>query len=273
MAKKPGPTLAKELNALLHQHRNRAFWASDPMQLPARYALAGDTANTEATALVTALLCYGYRPSIIAKLKELEDRLGSPIHSYLQTFSEGQAQRHLKGFSYRFNTGNDLVWLLQRLYHMYSEHGSLEGAWLAANPTTSTQPVPLQHAMAQWMKLLVGGEAFWQEPQPYGRRYLCSNPSLNGACKRLHLFLRWVVRDDADLAEPVDFGLWQRALSPAELLMPLDTHVLHLSQQWGLLPKGGGSWKQAEALTAQLRHLRPHDPLAYDFAFMGAGTA
>jgi uncharacterized protein (TIGR02757 family) len=81
-----------------------------------------------------------------------------------------------------------------------------------------------------------------------------------------------VVRHDDELDEPVDFGLWRQSLSPAQLIMPVDTHVGRLAVEYALSPSLPKTWQEAERLTQVLAQLRPHDPLAYDFAFMGLGT-
>ena len=86
------------------------------------------------------------------------------------------------------------------------------------------------------------------------------------------LFLRWVVRHDAELSEPVDFGLWRTALRPADLHVPLDTHVGRLARELGMTARKADDWRTVEEITAALRALCPEDPIRYDFALMGYGA-
>lgn len=259
-----------QLNVLLQHYRNRDFIATDPMRLAHR--VRHDPVECEAVAFLSAMLSYGRRESIIAMLEDLvQVRLGGNLLTYLQRFDRQRAQQDCSGFVYRFNTADDVVWLLECLAHTYQRYGTLERLWLAVNRTAQqAQPIgPAQFtAFVEGLVQPVG----WPSPLAYGARYLLPLASRGGACKRLWLFLRWVVRTDEDLPEPVDFGLWRTALQPNQLLMPVDTHVARLSREWGLVTRRTNDWQTAETLTAALRVGCPQDPVRYDFAFLGYGV-
>lgn len=251
------------LTDALPRYRNRAFISTDPMRFP--HAVRDDWHRCELAAFLAAVMSYGQRPVIINTLHHLWERLeGDPWLAVSQGQSK-QIQKALKGFVYRFYTAKDWAWFLERLSWAYETHGSLEALWLASSPAEAS----FQEQMAGFTQALMGSEprTGWR----YGQKYLLPDASKNGACKRLHLFLRWVVRDDADLAEPVDFGLWRQRLSPAKLLIPVDTHVGRLAHQWRLCHRKTLDWQAAEAITAKLRKLNKTDPTSYDFALLGLG--
>lgn len=271
--------LKHKLDELLGQYHNRAFIADDPMRLPHRFR--EQPLACELSAFLAAMLAYGRRETILATLDNLLERLEGDPWAYLQSFSTQKAQKDLRGFYYRFNTGADTVWLLSRLHEVYQRYGSLEGLFMAG----SHPHQPVQAKVSRFCATLSNLEGP-QGPKTYGQRYFIPQASagLNkgGACKRVWLFLRWVVRCDAALSEPVDFGLWQNAtaagiLTPAQLLIPLDTHVGRLARELGLLNKTqaartANDWQTAAQITQTLSKLNPTDPALYDFALLGLGV-
>jgi uncharacterized protein (TIGR02757 family) len=261
----PHSSLHRLLEAETDRYRNQHFITHDPMQFAHAHRLT--PLACEYMALLSALLSYGRRSAIIAMLTHLLDRLNGDLLAYLTTFNRLQAQQDLAGFYYRFNQAPELVWLLERLAYHYHHTGSLETLWPVTPPEN---PPSLVSQLDQFLNAFIGNSP---PPPTYGARYLLTHPSAGGACKRWMLFLRWVVRQDDDLPAPVDFGLWRSPLqlTPAQLVIPLDTHVGRLSRQWGLTQRTASDWRTAQAITDQLRHLCPTDPLRYDFAFMGVG--
>lgn len=260
----PSDTLKAQLDGWVAQYRNRDFIASDPMQFPHRWR--HDPIACEYLSLLCALLSYGRRSLIITMLHQLLERLDGDLLAYLATFDPQKARRDLAGFYYRFNQAEELVWLLERLAHHYRTIGSLEPLWLRhGRPKDS-----LAHQLAGFLHEFAGEEP---APATYGARYLLTDPRAGGACKRWMLFLRWVVRCDEDLAEPVDFGLWRRVMGPQDLVIPVDTHVGRLSRQWRLTARSANDWRTAEEITAGLRAMASEDPTIYDFAFLGVGVS
>jgi uncharacterized protein (TIGR02757 family) len=255
------------LDAWLAHYRHPDFIRHDPMQLPHHFRGHVNPAVVEAHALLAALLAYGRRELIITCLYNVLDRLDGDLYAFVtQGFSLGKAQRACQGWCYRFNTADDLVWLLQRLHWAYTAYPTLEALWLAqASPTT-----PRATALQAFVETLQGTNN--PKQLSYGQRYWLPQPRQGGACKRWWLFLRWVVRYDDDLPEPIDFGLWHKALRPSQLLLPVDTHVNRWANRWQI---GGGqaaTWRKAEAVTAWLAQYRPDDPVAYDMALLGLGV-
>lgn len=262
-------SLEKQLNTALLRYRQPAFIQSDPMQFPHR--LRHDVLRCELASLLAALMAYGSRPLVLRALSELWQRLDEDPYSAMMSWSRSKLSQRLNGFVYRFYKGSDLLNLLLGLRTIYNEFATLEQAFLKASDTESV----LSERLGAWMAILRAACSEAQgKPQAlsYGLRYLLPDPYSKGACKRLHLFLRWVVRDDADLEMPIDFGLWKESLRPAQLLMPIDTHVARLSLYYGLCTRKTNDWAKAESVTQALARYRPEDPVAYDFALLGLGV-
>jgi uncharacterized protein (TIGR02757 family) len=225
---------------------------SDPLQFPHRFHHALDA---ECVAFISAMAAYGQRPLILALLETLIAPMGkNPVdwlmHFQTPTRLASHLNQHWPDFRYRFNTRQDFVWLFQRLQHIYQTYGSLEKLLLAHWHSH------YQTWLANWMTALIGD----QPPQHSGLRYLLAHPARQGSCKRLHLFLRWMVRGP----DGVDLGLWTNSITPNQLLMPLDTHVAKAGRHLGLITRKSNDWKTVEQLTAALKAYCPHDPVSLD---------
>jgi uncharacterized protein (TIGR02757 family) len=260
------------LDALLPHYHHAGFIQDDPMRFAAPFRF--DLPRCEANALLSALLSYGRRETILQKLTELFDRLEEPVWDLLQAESIAPAQRRLKGFVYRFNTGRDIALLLEwwhRFYQRYPSHLAVLQALVETRPISSSAEVYplLERWLQEWLPpdFLEGGH------YAYGTRYLLPHPATGGACKRLHMALRWLCRDDSTMGGgAVDFGLWKHVIPPRYLCMPMDTHVGRLSREWGLLKRKSTDAKAALELTAALARFAPEDPVRYDFSFLGFGV-
>lgn len=260
---------------LVQQYKTPAYVANDPIQIPYRYQ--HDAQACELVAFISALFSYGRRDAIIATLSQLFQIVGEHPMDFLQAFNPKRDQRLFQHFIYRFNKGSDLTFLLTRLKWAYQEYESLENLFLESlqdaqqakrtskRTETSVPDSKLKIGIAAFTDRLLGTDA----PPSYGLKFLFAHPDRGGACKRFNMFLRWVVRHDADPAERVDLGLWKHALQPSDLLVPLDTHILKMNQKLGLTQRTDGSWRTAEAVTDIFRLLCPDDPIKYDYALFG----
>ena len=163
--------------------------------------------------------------------------------------------KRLVGFCHRTFCDTDLLYFVHFLRHWYQQHDSLETAFLVGH--------------TQRERLINFHQHFFSLPDaPQRTRKHVATPARKSACKRVNMYLRWLVRQDQN---GVDFGIWQR-LSPAELMMPIDVHVERQARALGLLSRQLVDWQAAEELTANLRLLDPTDPVKYDFALFGAGV-
>jgi uncharacterized protein (TIGR02757 family) len=249
--------LREPLERLYREFDYRARVARDAIEFPLRYAAADDR---EIVALLTACLAYG-RVDLFGRALEgvLRAMVPSPA-VFVRDFDPARDAGAFAGFVYRFNRPRDLVAFCVAARDLLARHGTLEKAFAAGDlePAGSIGPALERFARAFW-------EADVRGCFPHGRlsrgyRHLFPLPSAGGPCKRLHLFLRWMVRREAP-----DFGLWT-SISPARLLMPIDTHVERMSRSIGLTRRRSRTWKMAEEITARLALLDPADPVKYDFA-------
>jgi uncharacterized protein (TIGR02757 family) len=160
----------------------------------------------------------------------------------------------------RFNKAPDLIFLIHCLQAAYRCYGSLEAMF------SVHRKKDLKASISAFIHALMAGH----EPATYGQKFMLAHPQGGGPCKRINMFLRWVVRQDKDLPENrVDLGLWKTALSPAELMIPLDTHIHQMGRKFRFSLRQTASWEMAEDITNHLRRFCPEDPVKYDFALMG----
>ena len=267
----PPRLLKTQLDDWVARYHHPRFVQEDPLQFAVPFK--NDLRRCEAQALLSALLSYGRREVILRALNELYDRLEAPVYDVLQEESLAPLEKSLKGFVYRFNTGQDIINLLRWWKDFYAQHDShLTVLRDLVPPDTLLTRDDLKPLLTAWLNTWLPPD-FLNISWPYGTRYLIPHPATGGACKRFHMALRWLCRNDhAKGAHAVDLGLWSSVIPPSALLMPLDTHVARLSRQWGLLSRKSTDWKAAEILTRALAVYRPEDPCIYDFAFLGYGV-
>ena len=245
------PQLRRQLDAQYARYNRPEFIQNDPIQIPHRFTQRQDI---EISALFAALLAWGQRPTIINKCNDLLWRMDDAPHQFITQHQDEDLKR-LLGFCHRTFCDTDLLYFVHFLRDWYRQHDSLEPAFLVGH--------------SQRERLINFHQRFFSLPDvPARTRKHVATPARKSACKRLNMYLRWLVRRDA---HGVDFGLWTR-LSPADLIMPIDVHVERQARQLGLLTRKLVDWQAAEELTANLRLLDPTDPVKYDFALFGAGV-
>jgi uncharacterized protein (TIGR02757 family) len=174
----------------------------------------------------------------------------------------------LSGFKHRFTTARHLSWFLLSTRAVLSRYGSLKDLFLEGHDSNAPN---IKQALTSFVDGLVKQKvrevySDVQEAQEDGALFLLPSPRSGGACKRLNLFLRWMIRS----ADRVDLGLWPE-VRPAQLVIPLDTHVVRLSRYLGLTQRKASDWRTAEDITESLRELDPVDPLKYDFSLTRLG--
>jgi uncharacterized protein (TIGR02757 family) len=249
--------LAPMMDALVAQYKVPAYIDNDPIQIP--YRFVDDPKACELVAFITALFSYGRRDLIIETVTNLFRLTDNDPLGFLENFGAKRDAKLFQHFVYRFNKGGDLVFLWERLQWVYREYGSLENLFLASGAPD------LRSGIARFTDALLGENPL----QTYGVKFLFAHPDKGGACKRFNMFLRWMVREDMDPAGRVDFGLWRNALRPADLIVPLDTHIAKMNGHLGLSARTDGSWQTAEEITDVFRLLCPDDPVKYDYALFG----
>jgi uncharacterized protein (TIGR02757 family) len=252
------PVLRRALERLCRQVGHGTRVAHDALQFPLRYA---DPRDQEVVALLAACLAYGRVELFAAPLDAALRAMGPSPAAFVAAFDPARDARRFAGFRYRLNRPPDLVAFCVATREVLARWGTLEKCFLAGDldPHGSIRPA-LEHFARAFREAEGLRQVFPRGRLSRGYRHLFPLPSAGGPCKRLHLFLRWVVR-----REPPDLGLWT-SVSPARLMIPVDTHVENMSRALGLTRRRTRSWQMVEEITARLRALDPHDPVKYDFA-------
>lgn len=251
------PTLREPLERLYREFDYAARVGRDALQFPLRYA---DPRDRELVALLTACLAYGRVDLFGRGLEQALRAMGPSPFAFVAEFDPKREARAFAGFRYRFNRPRDLVAFCVAAREVLARHGTLEKCFLAGD---SDPAGPIGPALDRFARAFLDAdlrEVFPRGRRSRGYRHLFPLPSTGGPCKRLHLFLRWMVR-----RQPPDFGLWT-SVSPARLLIPVDTHVENIARAIGLTRRRSRTWKMAEEITRRLAAADAADPVKFDFA-------
>ncbi len=236
-------------------------WAAridkDAIQFPLRYS---DPLDREIVALLTACLAYGRVDLFAPWVSWALARMGPSPSRFVLGFDPGKDAGRFAGFRYRFNRPGDLAAFCLACQRLLIRHGSLRACFLSGYSAADPDVGPALERFARAFLSQDLRPVFPKGRLSRGYRHLFPLPSRGGPCKRLHLFLRWMVR-----RTPPDFGLWIE-VSPARLLMPVDTHVENMSRAVGLTRRRSRNWRMVAEITRRLSLLDPEDPVKYDFA-------
>jgi uncharacterized protein (TIGR02757 family) len=247
-----GRELKLFLDEKVARYNTIAFIEHDPISVPHQYTKRQDI---EIAALFAAVLAWGQRVTIVKKSKELMQLMDNSPHEFIVNHGEGDLKR-LMQFKHRTFNGTDALYFVHFLNWYYSKNSTLEDAFLSNGNQNVGDGISGFHRL------------FFSLPDfPARSRKHIATPERNSACKRINMFLRWMVRRDE---AGVDFGIWDR-LSPSTLICPCDMHVERVARTLGLIQRKQLDWLTAEELTGNLRELDRDDPVKYDFALFGLG--
>ncbi|MFB6278591.1 MAG: TIGR02757 family protein [Salinibacter sp.] len=251
------------LDTLVDRHERPAFIDEDPISIPHAF---DDPRDQEVIGLYAALLAWGRRDVMLRKLEELCERMNhSPAH-FVRTFDPDDSRdaEALDGFVHRTFQPTDAIWLTTNLSAALDRYGTVEGLFEAHCPDETdgdaSSPVAAMLQGVSTTLLTINDDT------PNRLRKHLARPEAGSACKRLNMYLRWMVRPG-----PVDLNLWS-IVEPADLMLPVDVHVGRQARTLGLLERKTNDWKAVRRLTAVCRHFCPSDPTRYDFAFFGVGS-
>ena len=254
--------LKDTLDDLYHQY-NCVDAVADPVHVVRRFT---DPADQEVVGLCAAALAFGRVASVLQSIERVLEAMGPSPAAFVRRFEPRRDGARLGLVVHRWTRGADLKALLWIMRSMLKD-GSIEEFFLkgydpSAADISSALDSFSSRALAVDLRPVYG-----QVPKRPGVQYFFPRPSAGSGCKRLNLFLRWMVRHDA-----VDLGVWTR-LSAAKLVMPLDTHVIRVGRCLRLTRRVSPGWKMAAEITASLRALDPNDPTKYDFSLCHVGMA
>lgn len=241
------------LDKQVDKYNQFSFIEDDPICIPHQFSLKQDI---EIMGLFASVFAWGQRKTIINKCNELSNRLDNRPYDFILNHQDNDL-KGLLGFKHRTFTDTDLLYFVSFLNKWYKDNESLEFAFSKhLNPKDKNIE-----------KALTGFRLLFESNNEAPRRTLkhVSSPSQNSACKRLCMYLRWMVRDDDS---KVDFGIW-KTIKPSQLICPLDLHVQRTAIKFGLLQREQSDWKAALELTDNLKQFDKKDPVKYDFALFG----
>ncbi|SDZ87286.1 TIGR02757 family protein [Arachidicoccus rhizosphaerae] len=249
--------LKKFLDSKVAEFNQPSFIKEDPVCVPHRFSTLQDQ---EIAGFFAAIFAWGNRKIIINKATELLERMdNAPYQFCLQ--HEDQDLKRLLGFKHRTFNDTDLLYFVEFFRHHYTLYESLEDAFL--------MELPDNESFSMEVSLIHFYHYFFSLPDlPYRTRKHIATPEKKATCKRLNMFLRWMVRKDN---KGVDLGLWSR-IPMSGLICPVDLHVAKVARKLGLLDRKQTDWRSAVELTGHLKKLDAKDPSKYDFALFGLGV-
>jgi uncharacterized protein (TIGR02757 family) len=253
--------LARSLHELYHEY-NRDDSATDPVHLVRPFS---STADREIAGFCAAALAFGRVASVINSIDTLLRILGPRPAEFVRGFDPAQPHPELRAMVHRWTRGEDLAALLWILRQMLEQSGSIERFFTEGLHDDHEDVGPALESFSERAMQLDIRRACGRVPRRPGVCYFFPRPSRGSACKRLNLFLRWMVRRDA-----IDPGGW-RGVAPSKLVVPLDTHVIRLGQCLRLTRYTSPGWRMAADITASLRRLDPDDPVRFDFSLCHLG--
>ena len=242
------------LDAKVKEYNQPGFIPNDPVSIPHEYSKKQDI---EIAGFIAAVFAWGQRKTIINKSKDFLGMMSNTPHDFILNYSESDLKPFLN-FKHRTFNSTDALYFLHFFRWFYETHDSFEQAF--------TQDLNQNASME--VRLIRFFELFFSLPDHPVRTYKhIPNPARKSACKRINMFLRWMIRQDT---KGVDFGIWKN-IKPSQLICPCDLHVDRVARKLKMVKRKQTDWHTALELTENLKKLDPFDPVKYDFALFGLG--
>ncbi len=256
--------LKRQLN-ILYETFDAKYLSTDPLEYVHRFK---DARDQEIVGLIASSLAYGKVRQILSSIEKVMEVMRWRPYEFTMNFKPAEDKELFKGFVHRFSGGEDIACLIYFARQMIEDSGTIEGFFMNG---VSSGDRNVKGALASFSKRVLGldSEPIYRKrrlPEDAGVKFFFPSPEGGSPCKRLNLYLRWMVRRKDHL----DLGLW-RKISPSKLVIPLDTHTARISRNVGLTKRQSPSWKMAEEITQNLIRFDPEDPIKYDFALCRLG--
>lgn len=248
--------LKEYLDTLVERFEQRAFIDEDPIAIPHGF---DDPRDQEVIGLYAALLAWGRRQTILNKLEELCERMDYEPFQFVRGFDPDRDAEALEGFVHRTFQPIDAFWFTKNLSAALAQHGTVERLFADHLSPDDDHVGPAIQGFSTTILSI-------DPDTPERLRKHLARPEAGSACKRLNMYLRWMVRPG-----PVDLDIWS-AIAPDQLMLPLDVHSGRQARALGLIERKSNDWKAVRRLTAVCQHFCPSDPARYDFAFFGPGA-
>lgn len=255
--------LRNQLDILHDRFNRKEFIDRDPIVVPHRFNKREDI---EIAALFAAIFAWGQRTTIINKSNELMALMDNAPHEFLLQHRPKDLKR-FEGFKHRTFNYTDTLYFIEFLSSLYRAGFNLEEAFLYENIFFDRQKIRNEKNIEINLNAFRNNFFSLQDFPERTRKHI-SSPMQNSTCKRLNMFLRWMVRKDD---RGVDFGIWKK-IKPHQLICPIDVHVERIAREFQLIQSEKLNWKTAVELTENLKRFDPNDPVKYDFALFGWGV-
>jgi uncharacterized protein (TIGR02757 family) len=251
----------------LYDGRSQTHLANDPLSFCRRYHTPEDR---EIAGLIASSFAYGNVKIIFRTLEAIFGRMGPSPRKFVERFEPEQGLALFAGFKHRFNDARDLCALLLAARTMLDEADSIGEFFLGCDDRDAEDITPslIEYSaavLAMDFSPLFGSTAI---PADSYFSFFFPSPASGSACKRLCMYLRWMVRPD----DGIDLGLW-REIPPARLVVPVDAHIRRIGRYLGLTRRNQADWRMAREITAALKKLDPADPVKYDFSLCHLGIS
>ncbi|HVX27243.1 MAG TPA: TIGR02757 family protein [Parafilimonas sp.] len=252
MSASSNKNLKEFLDSKVEQYNQPSFIKHDPVSIPHLFTKKQDI---EIAGFFAAVFAWGNRTTIINKSKELMQLMNMQPHEFCLNEDLGRLKKLLE-FKHRTFNPTDLLYFIEFLQYHYRRNKSLESAFIKWGNSVEEMLIGFHHYF------------FSLEDVPLRTKKHIATPEKKSNCKRLNMFLRWMVRNDN---KGVDFGIWKN-IKPSQLICPVDLHVARVAKRLNLLQRKQIDWQAAIELTDYLKTLDPKDPVKYDFALFGLGV-
>ncbi len=245
--------LGSYLTEIYEQYKHKHS-SKDPVWILHKF---NDACDIEIAGLIVSCYSYGRVEQINSLMNKLFRKIGFNVHEFTVNFSEQKDKKLFKGLDYRFNSSDDMINLFKNIQHNLKEHGSLKNLFLKGIKEEDLNVLNGLQLLGDNLRSIKGRSKSYS--------YLIPDARKNSACKRLNLYLRWMVREDE-----IDTGCWKEA-GKEKLLFPVDTHVYRVSRKLGLIDRKSCDMRFVIELTESLKQFDADDPVKFDFALCHIG--
>jgi len=241
-----------------YRYFDRSKISPDPLEFPRRF---NDYYDIESSAFISSIFAYGNIKQIMNTLEKLHSIMGNKPFDFIINFDYEKKKKLFDAVRHRFYAPDDIARLFCALKKIYSSYGSLKYLFLLYYfEKEGNMKNSISFFSQNILNICVG-----KEETSHGLKFMFPDPSGGSACKRMNLFLRWMVRKDE-----IDFGLWEE-IPASKLVIPVDTHIAQICKKLKLTKSSAVSWKMAEEITGNLKKFDHKDPVKYDFALCHIG--
>jgi uncharacterized protein (TIGR02757 family) len=259
-----GVSIQKTLDTFYKDYNFKERLQHDPIEFPHKY---DNPEDIEVAGFIATCLAYGKISLFKPVIEQILAAGGKSPARFFKNLSLERDARHFKGISYRFNREKDILCLIYLIHRILARWGSLKNLfYYHFKPEHEDIKIAL-NCFSDFLRGINTAPVYGRNIRPPGLMQLLPSPEKGSACKRMNLFLRWMVRK-----KDIDFGIWNK-VPPSRLIIPLDTHIARISRCLGFTNRKSSDWKAAKEITEALKKLDSKDPLKYDFALCHHGIS